>query len=164
MAVLDFERMNLNFLERLTARRRRVAPAFDATELLLGFDDRSTDPTDNHRAALPTLDVSRVGDDPAVQVLDSIRRAELLVEKTAETQPLKRERVRLLVGPRSLTPMLPVPTCSPYLSLAGESGRPWGRWRYLPSGGAEESFPLRNDVVARGSLCVLRAPRPSESS
>ncbi len=70
-----------------------VAPSFDATELLLGFDDGSADPTNNHRSALPTLHVSRVRDDSAVEILDRICGAELLVEKAAETQPLKRERV-----------------------------------------------------------------------
>jgi hypothetical protein len=62
-----------------------VKPSLDATEPLFHFNDRGTDPADNHPSALSTLHAPRVRDDFAVQILDRIRRAELLVEKTAET-------------------------------------------------------------------------------
>lgn len=70
-----------------------VTPFLDATELLLRLDDRGTDPAHDHPAALPTLHVPRVRCDPTVQVLDRIRAAKLPVERSADAQPLKRERL-----------------------------------------------------------------------
>jgi hypothetical protein len=68
-----------------------VTPSLNATERLLRLDDRSTDPSDNHPAALPTLHVFRVRDDPAVQVLDRVRAPQLLVKPSTDPESLKRE-------------------------------------------------------------------------
>ena len=51
-----------------------LTPSLDPKELLLCFDDRNTDPANDHPSALPTLHVPRARHDPAVQVLDGIGR------------------------------------------------------------------------------------------
>ena len=55
------------------------------------FSVRST-PTNDPRAALPSLHVLRVGGDPAVEILDGIHSAKLLVERVADAELLKGER------------------------------------------------------------------------
>ncbi len=70
-----------------------VTPSLNATELLLRLDDCSTDPADDHPAALPTLHVPRVRHDPAVQVLDGVRGSQFPVERAPDAEPLERERL-----------------------------------------------------------------------
>ena len=46
-----------------------VSPSLNPSELLLCFDDRSTEPANHHRSALPPLRIPRIRADAAVQVL-----------------------------------------------------------------------------------------------
>jgi hypothetical protein len=69
-----------------------VAPSLNTTKLLLRFDNRGADPADDHRSPLPSLHVLRVARDPAAQVFDCIRIAELLAEHSGDSERLQRER------------------------------------------------------------------------
>ena len=69
-----------------------VTPSLAATKLLLRFDDRGTDLTNDHRAALPAPHVLRVGGDPTVKIFDGIHSAKLLVERVADAELLEGER------------------------------------------------------------------------
>lgn len=61
-------------------------PSLNATELPLRLDDRRADPAHDHRAALPALYVLRVRCDPAVQILDRVRRAQFHVQTPIDTK------------------------------------------------------------------------------